>query len=288
MGTEHLSRAWLDSVGAEATDLKDTCVLGRSAECQLVIKDPRISRRHAMIHRQGVQEFWLVDLGSANGTRVNGRRVIQPCRLNDGDNIELGGITFKFRQPTMRPVLPLEDATVATLFEIRTFDCWLLVADMAGSTQLLRKLDEGKAASLTGQWLARCNVIIETHRGFINKYLGDGFLAYWPQKAGIEQQVAGALQTFKKLRAEVEPLFRVALHFGAAVSGGAPSLGEESLAGKDVNFAFRMEDLASKLGTGLLLSEAAAQKLGTIIPIEPCGDHSLGGFDGSFRFFNLL
>ncbi|PWU16857.1 MAG: hypothetical protein C5B50_12615 [Verrucomicrobia bacterium] len=281
-------RAWLDSTGGERKVLEDNCVLGRSAECQLVLKDPRISRRHAMIHRQGGEEFWLVDLGSANGSRVNGRRVVQPCRLNDGDEIELGGITFKFRQPTLSPAARGgDDATVATLFEIKTFDCWLLVADMVGSTQLLQKTDEGKAASVTGQWLARCNLIVETHRGAINKYLGDGFLAYWSQKAGMEQEVAGALQAFKKLREGSDPLFRVALHYGVTVAGGAPSRGEESLAGKDVNFVFRMEDLASNLGTGLLLSQAATQRLGELISAEPCGNHSLAGFEGSFPFFSF-
>jgi hypothetical protein len=63
-------------------------VLGRSRDCDIVIDDPNISRRHAELRREG--DGWLVaDLGSTNGVKVNGRRVNEQ-RLNPGDEITLG------------------------------------------------------------------------------------------------------------------------------------------------------------------------------------------------------
>ncbi|MEA2405507.1 MAG: hypothetical protein QOE08_2154 [Thermoleophilaceae bacterium] len=63
-------------------------VLGRSRECDIVIDDPNISRRHAELRREG--GGWVVaDLGSTNGVKVNGRRVNEHP-LSPGDEITLG------------------------------------------------------------------------------------------------------------------------------------------------------------------------------------------------------
>ena len=62
--------------------------IGRAPECELVLKDSRVSRRHARLHaRDGV--LVLTDLGSTNGTRVNGHRVTELV-LGAGDRILIG------------------------------------------------------------------------------------------------------------------------------------------------------------------------------------------------------
>src|SRR3954454_5609749 len=64
-------------------------VLGRSRECDVVLDDPNVSRRHAEVRPSGGS--WIVnDLGSTNGIKVNGRRVEGPQSLKRGDVIELG------------------------------------------------------------------------------------------------------------------------------------------------------------------------------------------------------
>jgi hypothetical protein len=73
-----------------------SAVLGRSRECDIVLDDSNVSRRHAEIAPSG--QRWLInDLGSTNGVRVNGRQVNGPHPLESGDRIELGtvGITFE-------------------------------------------------------------------------------------------------------------------------------------------------------------------------------------------------
>jgi hypothetical protein len=63
-------------------------VIGRSRDCDIVMADPNVSRRHAELRRE--QDGWsVVDLGSTNGIKVNGQRVDQ-ASLNDGDRITLG------------------------------------------------------------------------------------------------------------------------------------------------------------------------------------------------------
>jgi hypothetical protein len=72
-------------------------VLGRHPDCDLVLDDDSVSRRHASIAREG--DRWLiVDLGSRNGTQVNGWRVAE-AHVFDGDELVLGRTRLVFRAP---------------------------------------------------------------------------------------------------------------------------------------------------------------------------------------------
>ena len=73
---------------------KTRSVLGRSRDVDVQIEDPNISRRHAEIVQEG-STYWLVDLGSTNGTEVDGRRV-QRARLDDGSRFRVGETTVTF------------------------------------------------------------------------------------------------------------------------------------------------------------------------------------------------
>lgn len=70
-------------------------VLGRAEECQIVLPGQLISRRHACIKRAD-HCYTLADLGSHNGTTVNGKPVLGPQPLHDGDCIEIGGVRRLF------------------------------------------------------------------------------------------------------------------------------------------------------------------------------------------------
>ena len=164
--------------------------------------------------------------------------------------------------------------------------CWLLVADIENFTPLSRTLVSDELAVLIGGWVATCKEIIEAHEGMIDKYLGDGFFAYWREESNTANNVAAALEQLKQAQAKDNPRFRLALHFGMVAIGGVPSMGEESLMGKDVNFVFRMEKLAGSLGILLLTSAEGKSKLGPLIKAEPAGSHELKGFEGKFEFFS--
>jgi len=67
----------------------DGAVLGRSRDCDIVLQDPNVSRRHAEVRPSGGS--WIVrDLGSTNGVKLNGRRIASAEALKRGDTIELG------------------------------------------------------------------------------------------------------------------------------------------------------------------------------------------------------
>ncbi len=67
---------------------QDSYTIGREAGNEIVIEDPQVSRRHATLTRQG-NSYLLEDIGSTNGTYVNGKRVTAPVLLSNGDMIGL-------------------------------------------------------------------------------------------------------------------------------------------------------------------------------------------------------
>jgi len=76
-------------------------VLGRSRDAGVRVSDVNISRKHAEVRQEGAT-FWIVDLGSTNGTLVNGKRVDRQ-RLRDGDRITLGSTEIVFGRSLPRP-----------------------------------------------------------------------------------------------------------------------------------------------------------------------------------------
>jgi len=73
---------------------EDPLVIGRMPECDVPLSDSNVSRRHAEVRRQGTG-FVVVDLGSTNGTRVNGAHVKERL-LNNGDEITVGATKLRF------------------------------------------------------------------------------------------------------------------------------------------------------------------------------------------------
>ena len=81
-------------VGDTVHRIEDGATIGRSRECDVQLADTNVSRRHAEVTRDG-DEWWITDLGSTNGTEVNGRRV-DSARLEDGDVIRIGATGLAF------------------------------------------------------------------------------------------------------------------------------------------------------------------------------------------------
>jgi Inner membrane component of T3SS, cytoplasmic domain len=75
-------------------------VLGTAADCDIVLTDKKISRKHATIRYEG-GEFQIADLDSSNGTFVNDEKV-QKHDLIDNDIVKLGDIEFEFKCRALR------------------------------------------------------------------------------------------------------------------------------------------------------------------------------------------
>ena len=280
-----LTTAWLLTPDGREVPIEGTCSLGRSSSCTVVIPDERASRRHAFIHCQGDDEYWLVDQGSSNGTYVNDKRIHQPTPLMDGDRISIVGTAFYFRHPD-GPVRPrVAEATDQTVIQVRTQPCWLLLTDIVGSSALANQLPAEDLALTVGSWFSGSKQLVEECGGAINKYLGDGFFAYWRNAPGIGPRVADLVRRMMENREPTLPV-RYVLHFGEVTVGGAPTIGEESLSGPDVNFLFRLEKVAGGLKLRFLCSEAVVRRLPEMAFVS-AGRHPVSGFAGDHEVFTL-
>jgi hypothetical protein len=69
--------------------------IGRDRDCDLFVPDPTVSRLHARFERVNAKDGWLLaDLGSKNGTTLNGWRVREPVQVRPGDRVKFGAVTF--------------------------------------------------------------------------------------------------------------------------------------------------------------------------------------------------
>ncbi len=171
--------------------------------------------------------------------------------------------------------------------EIKTVNCWLLIVDLESSTKLTRSLAPEQIPVVMGRWLDACKELVEQSGGNLNKYLGDGFLAYWHDLPENAAAVARALTLLKEFQARLQPAFRIVVHYGQVSVGGAASMGEESLMGAEVNFAFRMEKLAGMLKAPRLASEAAEDRLRDHLATKATSRHGLSGFEGDYLFYEF-
>lgn len=276
---------WLEASDGSRLVLSGTSTIGRSPENTLVLENDQVSRRHAILQAQGENEFWLVDLGSANGSYVNGRRVAQPVRLHSGDVIRLSGVEMEFHAGATGQAAKALPIMASTMISVKTAECWMLMADIIGSTRLAQEVSPEELPRITGGWFKNCREIIEAHGGHIMKYLGDGFFCYWEPGPERASQIQQALTVLRALQETATPAFRMVLHHGQAVLGSVPTLAELNLHGPEVNFTFRIEKIAGTLNLPLMLSEPASKRLG--LPVRHVHTCAVDGFSKEFRFYCL-
>lgn len=88
--------------------LKPETVLGRQAECDVLLTEGHASRRHARLSIEA-DGAWLEDLGSANGTYLNGSRISGRARLASGDRLRFDVEEYDFRMSAPAPLPVVDD-----------------------------------------------------------------------------------------------------------------------------------------------------------------------------------
>lgn len=285
------TNAWLTDAEGERYPLSAMFKIGRREGCSLVIRSTTVSREHALILRDSEMTWRISDLGSTNGTFLNGRKVLQSQVLKPGDRVSfgMGTLVYTFNQiddlaDAYNPSLQ-EDATViATEFE-RT---WILVADIQGSTRLIQTWGAEQYRSALDDWAERCRQLIEGCGGTINKFIGDAFLAYWVAGRHDPGYVAGALQALVQMQQGGGLPFRLLVNLDNVAFGGRMQAGEESLWGASVNFIFKAERVASSLRAPICFTVGAAAVLQRYFQLQALGDYAVPGFTGEHRFYTVV
>ncbi len=124
-------------------------LIGRSTECDVILRDKNVSYKHAQIVARG-KVFWLQDLGSTNGTTLRKNRIVQNI-LAPGDEFELGKYRFVFSES----VQVFEEKAEATMEEFRRVLHGLLIAELNLKKLTLSQMADTSLRQRAGEVLDR-------------------------------------------------------------------------------------------------------------------------------------
>ncbi len=261
--------------------------IGRGRSCNIVLQDDAASRRHAIIQRTEMGEYYLMDAGSQNGTFVQGQRVTTPIVLNDADEISIGAHKLVFRNP--RPAIglagthnsELDDATEATQVLFAEKLVTVLVVDIRGFTRLTQNVDQEVLCKFISQWFSDASKIFRARGSWALKYIGDAVMAAWLHDPGRESEqirsVLAAVSQFAEVSSALKYSLPFRLSFGAGLNTGIASVGnagsgtqtEYTAFGDVVNAAFRIESGTRQLGLDVAIGHRTVQLLGKDFVISP-------------------
>lgn len=281
------AESWLELPEGQMFWLKGRCTIGRQADNDLVLDAPELSRHHALISVDG-GHYVVSDLHSRNGTYLNRMAITRPAVLRDGDEILFGTIKARFRRK--RRWFSTEETashgtTTVALDRVVERTCWLLLADVIGSTALFAKIGSEAGLRQMQAWITGLRPLIERNGGSISGYVGDALIAYWPDDTSQARQFAAALQAIEAWRPTSALPFRLVAHHGVVLFSHS-DLGQE-ITGNNVNVLHRSEKIAKGFGAPAMISQAVVDSLGIGGQCESFGRCSIDGMSEYFIFYAL-
>lgn len=257
--------------------------IGRTEQNTVMLPDDMVSRNHAIIQQMEGGEFFLIDMGSRNGSFVNGRRVSAPVALRDGDHLSFGVARLCFHNPAEAAaaraaarVSPDAHARGETVALFKRDNVSVLVVDIRGFTVLAQKIDAELLSQLVSTWFANADRIIHDHGGMAAKHIGDAVMAVWAHGAPGNEPIdilciLRAVAEMARMTGRLHETLNLAepVHIGAGVNTGLATLGNTGAGsasdftaiGDSVNVAFRLESASKELGTDLVLGTTTFEYL---------------------------
>jgi len=273
-------------------DVKDRSArIGRIDDNEVVIASEYISRHHAEITFDGM-DYVIEDLGSKNGTIVNGELIAAPCKLRSGDQITFPGVTLSFTadeetvtfpapaptgQPTSTP--PRGATTGRPLTGVRA----ILFTDLVGHTEIIQRLGDEPGRDFLREHERIVRKVLAENAGDEVKTLGDGFMASFESVTAATRCAIGLQRAFAEHNTSAdEPiLVRVGLN------AGEPIEEEGDYFGSSVILASRLADHAEP---GQVLASVAVHELcaGKGFDFRDAGETELKGFTDPVRYFEVI
>jgi adenylate cyclase len=250
--------------------------IGRTDTNDVPLKDPKVSRSHAMLRLLADGEYFVVDLGSANGTFLNEKRVVIPVALADGDTIMIGDhtITFHCTEDTVDGTGLAEadmQKTILTMAGVIS-EITVLVTDIRSYTTLSESVPVDFLATVLGRWFRLSNQIVERYGGVVDKFIGDAAMVRWMtdrRKGG--SSVVSAMNTAHSMNLAAEALSKdfpdlpQPLSIGVGITTGQAALANVGVSnsrdytalGDSVDLAFALESSSKVLKKDVVLDQAS-------------------------------
>ena len=287
-------------------EVGNTATIGRGKDNSVCLpSNPHVSRQHAIVRCHNAWQYQIMDLGSRNGTFVNGRRVITPVLLEHGAIIRISNNEITFEQTEGNTPDSSYDVTLATGTDAHHEESAvvaIMVCDIRGFSTMSEILPEESLARTLGEWFREAGNLVQDSGGTIDKFIGDAILAYWIEGAEKGAEVSKAFSTGATLLEKSlsrqwpdhpDKPFRiaVALHHGSVTCGniGLVAQRDATIIGDAVNTVFRIEGVMKGLGQKL----AASGDFHALLPdpakpgFDDLGEHQLKGKHQLVRLFGL-
>jgi adenylate cyclase len=253
-------------------DQGNTWKLGRTSENNIVLPSEWVSRQHALVQRAENGEYYLFDMGSRNGTFLNGIRVTVPAALNNGDRISFGDFHITFYCPkrvekAQEPTTRSEATATMTYFAQRKTT--VLVVDVRGFTKIAQVVEPSLLSQVIGSLFRRGGEIMRKKGSWGQKYIGDALMSVWVHRnVGYEMQlppIFRALMDLVEITGTLQSEFNLPfpIGVGAGVNTGAAAIGnagsdhtaDYTALGDTVNAAFRFESATREIGQDLVIGQ---------------------------------
>lgn len=283
---------------------KSTYHLGRGSSNDIVLPFSWVSRKHAMVQVEENGTHNLIDLGSANGTIVNGRRVYTPTALRSGDMVGIGKTRLVFLQQETAGAdggeveAELDEGLTVAFAEKETVT--VLLCDIHGFTHLSEELGDQGVSKLLRLWSDSVSCLVQRHGGMVDKFIGDAVMAMWIGGADQRGAILSAMQAALNIERATSDLGRkwsgapLNLAIGAALNTGEAVLGnmggggrrDYTVIGDMVNVTFRLEGLTSREeNVDLIVGSTTAAHLDDIATCFTSRSFSLKGKEAPTRAF---
>ncbi|MBU0674777.1 MAG: adenylate/guanylate cyclase domain-containing protein [Proteobacteria bacterium] len=256
---------------------KTTFRLGRGPGNDFTLPFSWVSRQHSIIQQEGGGIFQIIDLGSANGTYINSKRIFSPTILNSGDIITMGKTTLKFSQFLDQPraVEVEQEATMdMTIAYLQKHIVTILVCDLRDFTSLSELMGNQVVSKLIQFWTKKVGGIVQDNDGNVDKFIGDAVMATWVGgtiEEGVRHALAAALQinNYTRRMGESIPEVPRQLAVGAAINTGEAMMGnmgvdshrDSTVIGDVVNVTFRLESLTKQNVMDVIIGEETAKHI---------------------------
>jgi class 3 adenylate cyclase len=274
--------------------------VGRGDDAGLVVDDPEISRAHAVfgVTPDGLE---IQDLGSLNGTWVNGERITSPTLLAPGDAVKIGATRIEVLSAGHGPPSARRSSPTPVEAEDELRPVSVLFADVVGSTPLAERLAPEDYIALIGGCIDRMCRAVEQFGGVIDAYMGDGIAAFFGFPAATEDDAdraaSAALSVVKAIDGYAEEVrtnwrlpdfnVRVGVNSGQVAIGVVGAAKRHPVAlGDTLNVAARLQGTAEP-GT-IVIGGATARKLRGRFLMAPLGHLEVRGREGPVEAWRLL
>ena len=290
--------------------LHGALTLGRGSGNDVVLADVRVSRSHALLRPFGRGKYYLLDMGSGNGTFLNGRLVTSPVELKDGDAIAIADCSLKYLDRAKRAAGGADGAesdtsSMETAINVSKEAISILVVDIRNFTGLTEAIPSKELPAFIGSWFRDASAAVEAHGGTIDKYIGDAVMAYWlgggeaagarlargPLDSALELVEMARLYDGQLSARHPELSFAVGcgIHMGEAMFGsmGGSARRDFTAIGDCVNGAFRIESLCKELKRPIMVSEEVKSAAGAGYDFEDMGVQKLKGKAGDVQVYSV-